>query len=397
MRLGSFKLHTVSQMDNHQDPKSGKTYISPRLEAFGNPERKVRIATKLIEQPSTYAFATVKDELVLRHKEDAKTCITAKFFEDNRRVFVLSIQGYTVATGKPHNASFAFVGDEIGKLVEFLNHIQAMPLKSGGPLKITDEDLSRVVLSSIQARTIFQDNQELFAEVVRSEITKEDVVAVGYRKRQLQAFERLLEDPEYFENVKTQKQCSNEAVWQQYFERNPWIFGYGLSYIQLSALDDKKLEQVVHGHTVSEHGKRVDALLRTRGVISSLCFVEVKTHKTALLQGQPYRQGCWAPSSELSGGVSQVQGTVALATESIRTKLSLNDGVGNPTGEEAFNYSPKSFLVVGSLQEFVGEHGVNQERYRSFELFRRNTVNPEIITFDELFERAKFIVHQYET
>jgi hypothetical protein len=81
------------------------------------------------------------------------------------------------------------------KLVEFLNHIQAMPLKSGGPLKITDEDLSRVVLSSIQARTIFQDNQELFAEVVRSEITKEDVVAVGYRKRQLQAFERLLEDP----------------------------------------------------------------------------------------------------------------------------------------------------------------------------------------------------------
>jgi len=384
-------------MDNHQDPKSGKTYISPRLEAFGNPERKVRIATKLIEQPSTYAFATVKDELVLRHKEDAKTCITAKFFEDNRRVFVLSIQGYTVATGKPHNASFTFVGDEIGKLVEFLNHIQAMPLKSGGPLKITDEDLSRVVLSSIQARTIFQDNQELFAEVVRSEITKEDVVAVGYRKRQLQAFERLLEDPEYFENVKTQKQCSNEAVWQQYFERNPWIFGYGLSYIQLSALDDKKLEQVVHGHTVSEHGKRVDALLRTRGVISSLCFVEVKTHKTALLQGQPYRQGCWAPSSELSGGVSQVQGTVALATESIRTKLSLNDGVGNPTGEEAFNYSPKSFLVVGSLQEFVGEHGVNQERYRSFELFRRNTVNPEIITFDELFERAKFIVHQYET
>ena len=384
-------------MDNHQDPKSGTTYISPRLEAFGNPERKVRIATKLIEQPSTYAFATVKDELVLRHKEDAKTCITAKFFEDNRRVFVLSIQGYTVATGKPHNASFAFVGDEIGKLVEFLNHIQAMPLKSGGPLKITDEDLSRVVLSSIQARTIFQDNQELFAEVVRSEITKEDVVAVGYRKRQLQAFERLLEDPEYFENVKTQKQCSNEAVWQQYFERNPWIFGYGLSYIQLSALDDKKLEQVVHGHTVSEHGKRVDALLRTRGVISSLCFVEVKTHKTALLQGQPYRQGCWAPSSELSGGVSQVQGTVALATESIRTKLSLNDGVGNPTGEEAFNYSPKSFLVVGSLQEFVGEHGVNQERYRSFELFRRNTVNPEIITFDELFERAKFIVHQYET
>lgn len=53
---------------------------------------------------------------------------------------------------------------------------------------------------------------------------------------------------------------SSEAVWQKFFEKNPWIFGYGLSYIHLSALDDKKLEQVVHGHTVSEHGKRVDAL-----------------------------------------------------------------------------------------------------------------------------------------
>jgi hypothetical protein len=384
-------------MDNYQDPKPGKTYISPRLDSFGDPQRKVRIATKLIEQPVTYAFAQIKNEVVLRHKEDAKTCITAKFFEDDRGIFVLSIQGYTIATSKPHNASFAFVGDEIGKLIEFLNHVQSMPLKGGGSMKITDEDLRRVVLSSIQAQTLFQDNQELFAEVVRSAITKEDVLAVGFRKRQLQVFQQLLEDERYFEEVKARKQCSSEAVWQKFFEKNPWIFGYGLSYIQLAALDDKKLEQVVHGHTVSEHGKRVDALLRSRGVISSLCFVEIKTHKTALLNTQPYRAGCWSPSPELSGAVSQVQGTVALATESIRSKLCLTDDVGNPTGEEVFNYMPKSFLIVGSLHEFVGKHGVNQERYRSFELLRRNTTSPEIITFDELYERARFIVHQYET
>jgi len=73
----------------------------------------------------------------------------------------------------------------------------------------------------------------------------------------------------------------------------------------------------------------------------------------------------------------------------------MTDEVGNPTGEEVFNYLPKSFLVVGSLHEFSGTHGVNQERYRSFELFRRNTASPEVITFDELFERARFIVSQY--
>lgn len=386
----------MSTADSYQDPQPGKTYISPRLDSFLDPARKVRIATKLIAQPATYAFAKIKDEIVLRHKEDAKTCITAKFFEDDRGIFVLSIQGYTVATDKPHNASFSFIGDEIGKLIEFINHVQSVPLKSGASMNITDEQLRRLVLSNNQAQTLVQDNQELFAEVIRSAVTKEDVIAVGYRKRQLQVFQRMLEDDGYFEDIKAKKKCTSEAVWQKFFEKNPWIFGYGLSYIHLSGLDDKKLEQVVHGHTVSEHGKRVDALLRSRGFISSLCFVEIKTQKTALLNAQPYRAGCWAPSPELAGAVSQVQGTVALAAESIRSKLLLTDNIGNPTGEEAFNYMPKSFLVVGSLDEFVGEHGVNQERYRSFELFRRNTNSPEIITFDELYQRAQFIVGQSE-
>jgi hypothetical protein len=57
---------------------------------------------------------------------------------------------------------------------------------------------------------------------------------------------------------------------------------------------------------------------------------------------------------------------------------------------------PKSFLVVGCLDQFIGERGVNEDRHRSFELFRGNTLRPEIITFDELYARARFIVHQHE-
>jgi hypothetical protein len=82
--------------------------------------------------------------------------------------------------------------------------------------------------------------------------------------------------------------------------------------------------------------------------------------------------------------------------DSIRGKLAINDSDGYPTGEEAFNFSPKD-LVVGNLSALVGDHGVNQEQFRSFELFRRNTLSPEIITFDELYGRAKFIVHQNES
>jgi hypothetical protein len=57
---------------------------------------------------------------------------------------------------------------------------------------------------------------------------------------------------------------------------------------------------------------------------------------------------------------------------------------------------PKAFLVVGNLAEFVTANGVNEPKHRSFELLRRHTLSPEIITFDELYERARFIVHQHE-
>jgi Domain of unknown function (DUF4263) len=137
--------------------------------------------------------------------------------------------------------------------------------------------------------------------------------------------------------------------------------------------------------------------MKSKGVISSLCFVEIKTDKTPLLDSKFYRTGCWPPSSELAGAVSQIQGTVAAAMDTIRGKLAINDTDGYPTGEEVFNYAPKAYLVIGNLGSLMGNNGVNQEQFRSFELFRQNTLNPEIITFDELYERAKFIVHQNES
>jgi hypothetical protein len=379
-------------MDNYQNPKPGKTYISPRLVDFGKQDRPVRIASKVIESPTTYAFAKVKDELVLRHKDGAATHIKATFYEDDRRITVLTIQGYSVATDKPHNASFSFLGNEIDTLLEFAANIRSVVFGGKGSVNISDEDLRRLVVSSEQAQSLVQDNEDIFAEVVKSAITKKDVVAVGYRKKQLEVFRSLLEDTSHFADLKTKKQCTDEALWQQFFEKNPWIFGYGLSYLYLASLDDKKLEQVVQGHHVGSRGKRADALLKSKGVISSLCFVEIKTHKTRLLNGTAYRANCWPPSPELAGAVSQVQGTVAGATETLRGKLALTDQDGFPTGEEMFNYSPRSFLVVGSLSEFFGAHGVNELQYRSFELYRRNIASPEIITFDELYERAKFIV-----
>lgn len=383
--------------DDYINPLPGKTYISPSLTDFGDKSRRVRIASKVLPSEDGYEYAKERDEVVLRKKPDAATYITAKFLEDTRQTFVLTVQKFSSETGQPYGSGFSFVGEEIGRFCEFLANIQSVNFKSRTKVSISDDELRKIALTTHQAKTFVTENQELFAEVLRSEVTTEDLIAVGYRKKQLDVYDKLLNDQNYFKSLKDKKQCSNEGLWQKYFEKNPWVFGYGLGYIFLSGLNDKKLEQVVEGHSVDSHGKRVDALMKTKGIISNLCFIEIKTHSTDLLESKPYRSGCWAPSKELAGAIAQVQGTVASAVENLSSKINPTDNEGNPTGEEIYNYQPKSYLVIGSMKEFVSEHGVNKDKLRSFELLRKNTSNPEIITFDELYERAKFIVQHNQS
>jgi len=364
--------------DDYISPLPGKTYISPSLKDFGDKNRRIRIASKVLPSEDGYEYAKERDEVVLRKKPDAATYIKAKFLEDTRQVFVLTVQKFYTETGQPYGSGFSFVGEEIGKFCEFLANIQSVDFKSRTKVNISDEELRKIALTTHQAKNFVSENPDLFAELLRAEVTTEDLVAVGYRKKQLGVYKKLLDD-------------------LKYFEKNPWVFGYGLGYIFLSGLNDKKLEQVVQGHSVDSHGKRVDALMKTKGIISNLCFVEIKTHSTGLLESKPYRSGCWAPSKELAGAIAQVQGTVALAVENLSSKISPDDKDGNPTGEEIFNYQPKSYLVIGNMTEFVSEHGINKDKLRSFELLRKNTSNPEIITFDELYERAKFIVQNNQS
>lgn len=384
-------------MDNYQNPEPNKTYISPSLPDFGDKARRVRIASKSLNSVDGYEYVKERDEIVVRKKPDAATYISAKFMEDTRNVFVLTIQKFRSETKEPYGSGFSFVGKEIESFCNFLSNIKSMGFQNDRAVNITDEELMEITITSKQAERLVSENEDLFAEVVRNSITKSDVVAISYRKQQLEIFKKLLHDIDFFNEQMKRCNCTNEALWQRYFEKNPWIFGYGLGYIFLSELDGKKLEQVVLGYSVSNSGKRVDALMKTKGIISNTCFVEIKTHKTKLLKTSPYRSSCWSPSDDLAGAISQVQGTVASALENLSTKVNLTDSTGDPTGEEIFNYQPKSFLVVGCLDEFVTEHGTNQSKLRSFELLRKNTINPEIITFDELYERAKFIVHQNQS
>lgn len=382
--------------DYFSNKKPEKTYISRSISSEDQTRRRIRIASKVFDQSESHSFALEHGERVIRVTGGRRQEVVAKFYEDNRGVFVLTIQRFTSDTGVPHKTSFSFIGEEIPRLLEFISNLRHVQFPSNQRLNVTDKDLKKLLLSPDQVKDLIIQNQDLVIQLARSEVTTSDLVAIGYRKKQLEHFQKLLSDCDYFEAQRRASGVTGEAVWQAFFERNKWVFGYGLTFVFLSSLDERKLEQTVVGYDFSERGKRADAVMKTRGAIEAICFVEIKKHTTELLRDPPYRPECWSPSDELSGGVAQVQVAVEKFVRRHTEKVPTFDDVGNPTGEELFTYQPRSFLVVGSLGEFRSERGTNTQKYRSFELYRRNISRPEIITFDELYERAKFIVEHVD-
>lgn len=372
----------------------GKVIIS---RSFRTEHGNARFASEVVEGAEGLEYATEREEVVLRRTPAGRYEIKAKFLEDDRRVLSLVIQRFGWGIYPNEAKAVSLHGAEIDRLLKLILGVKTVSLEDSGKRHIPPEQLQDIILNEAQARTLLQGHEELFASLMESEHLQRDLVAIGYRRKELSHFEQLLADEDFFRAEQERYSCSPEALWQRFFERNTWIFGYGLSYQFLTALDQRRLEQVVSGADVGGRGKRTDALMKTRARINSLCFVEIKRHDTPLLAARSYRPAAWPPSDEVSGAVSQMQVTVQAAVERIGRKLLPEDEQGNPTGEALFNVQPRSFLVVGNLEEFRTPAGISETKVRSFELYRRNVVRPEILTFDELLARAKFIVEHEGT
>lgn len=399
----------TSDFEYFSNKKVDKVYLSksiPIKVPFRDDEgeikeiiRPIRILSKVLEGSEQHHFIKQGKELVLRITPGERQQITAKFYEDTKGVMTLQIQRYTRGTGNPHQVSFTFLPDEIRKLQNFIRNIPFLPIEHEHKHQFEDKYLEKIVLTKEQLLHYISEQPEIIKDLVQAlketDIDKEDIQELSHRKKQLELFENMLYKQDYFQLYKDDlKINSDEAVWQKFFEANTWILGYGLNYIFNSPLEGKKLEQVTKGADVFSTGKRVDLLMKTRGIVNSLCFGEIKTHKTPLLKKvvDAYRRECWAVSDELSGGIAQIQKTVQISVSNIRSKTEIKNEQGDLTGENLYLYQPKSFLIIGNLAQFKGEHGINEGKFSSFELFRKNLYNPEILTFDELFERAKHIM-----
>jgi hypothetical protein len=276
-------------------------------------------------------------------------------------------------------------------LARTLDHI---PVEGAeGTIRVEDQLLQDIFSDPEAIAGVYNRAPDRFRQLLQDDPAASDVVAVAHRKEVVEHFRRLLTEPDFFEQERANTPAGRrEDVWQRFLQQNPWILGIGLTGQLLTSWDDAKLEQTVAGFSVSGPGKRTDALLRTSGSIRSLVFAEIKHHRTDLL-GKEYRTGCWAPHEDLASGVAQVQQTVHLASRQIGDRLRELDADGAETGEATYLLRPRSFLILGNLTQLRGSGGgVHPGRFSSFELYRRNLYEPEILTFDELLARAEWHV-----
>ncbi|WP_081635620.1 Shedu immune nuclease family protein [Nocardia sp. BMG111209] len=289
--------------------------------------------------------------------------------------------------------------EQFWRLIDFVQAFKGVTMPDNS-FRVINTDSAKLAeqLQGQDRETVLHAVQAFIGD---SPLTQADINIMTNRKRQIDRFDLLLNDPTYFERERKELQKPDrklpgiEAVWQNFFEQNSWIFGYGLSLVACERLDgDAKLEQITAGQNIfTGAGKRSDAVMRSKGFISSLVFCEIKTHTTDLVEGEAYRSGVYPASKELAGAVAQVQKTVAKALRLMNANIhQFYDDDGTPTDIQVSSIRAKQVVVIGNLTELSAAGRINPEKTSSFELFRNAIHDVEIITFDELFERARFIV-----
>lgn len=284
--------------------------------------------------------------------------------------------------------------DQSARLLDMLRALDSIPIEGDHTVRVDDDLLRQVFEDPSAIETLYARDPERLRALIEADVHAEDVIALQRRREVVDTMRRWLDEPAEFA-IASAESGGPERAWQRLLEENPWVLGVGLSGQLLTSWDADKLEQTVVGRSIKGVGKRVDALMRTAGVVRSLVFAEIKHHDTDLLAGE-YRAGCWRPSDELSGAVVQVQQTVHLAVRDLATD-SIQDqaGDGSLLGTLTYVLRPRCFVIAGHLRQLTGASGGPiPDKVRSFELFRRNLHEPEVITFDELLARAEWHVEQ---
>lgn len=372
----------------------GKSFLLEfgRSNDVGHPARTVwQIVTEGTEQRLDHSDEG--EEVTIYESPRGRVQVKARVVRDRGRVVEIRFERVTGRAGQDAQLTRLLNLDEEAstRLIDLCAALRGIDPGGDETIRIDQAALAALIEDPQALSAAYQLDPDRFKAIIEGDVSATDVMAIASRRATLEQFENLLSDPQAFEAAR--EGGTKEAVWQRFFEANPWLLGVGLSGHLFTAWDERRLERVVAGHSVSEVGKRVDALLTTTGVVRSLVFAEIKLHDDDLLENNDYRPGTWAPSRAVVGGVAQALVTVHRARDDIGSWLSARDDDGFEKGEPVFSGSPRSYLIIGTLESLTRDGQLHTEKIRSFELYRNNIKMPEIITYDEVLARAKWVLN----
>ena len=168
------------------------------------------------------------------------------------------------------------------------------------------------------------------------------------------------------------EQNLREAIWQEFLKENPFILSLAFGYPIIKIQDQAS----VGGRRISGKGDTITDFLLKNSITYNTAIIEIKTPNEKLLNEKLYRAGVYAPSTELSGAINQVLDQKYRFEQDI-ARIKVNSRI-----YDIESYSVHCCLIIGKMPS-------NEDRMKSLELFRRNSKDVEIVTFDELLEKLK--------
>ncbi|MEN9558411.1 MAG: hypothetical protein RL141_780 [Candidatus Parcubacteria bacterium] len=203
-------------------------------------------------------------------------------------------------------------------------------------------------------------NLEKFKSLKREDLEKINVVT------NISNLEALLE---VWEKNKTN---ASESFWQDVIKKESWV----LSQVFSTPVVLFKDEAYMGGKNIGNKGGSVTDFLLKNKLTDHVLIVEVKTPETDIL-GAAYR-GTHSISGELTGGTNQLLQQ--------KDKLQKEFYTISGQSEESFGViNPCCLLIVGNIKK------LKKVERDSFELYRRNSKDIEIITYDELFAKVQIL------
>ena len=163
-----------------------------------------------------------------------------------------------------------------------------------------------------------------------------------------------------------------EDKWQDLFNKNPFILSLAFGYPVIKVKDQAS----VGGRKLSGSGEKITDFLIKNSLTNNTALFEIKTPQAKLLNKKAYREGIFTPSPDLSGSINQA----------LDQKYQFQKQVAQ-IKETSRIYDIESYAVHSCL--IIGKTPGEVDQQKSFELFRRNSKDVQIVTFDELLEKLR--------